>query len=103
LVQDVSQIEAAFSVYDAIRRPRAQRIVQTSHEAGELCAMRIPGIGSDLHKIAQNQRERYLWIWLHDLLGDVAKAESDFKALVGASPPPRDPSFTGTNAPALVT
>lgn len=87
LVKDESQLETAFSVFDGIRRPRAQRVVQTSKEAGDLCAFKAPGIGTDMHKIVANQAERYLWIWLHDLDEDVREAESRFKVLIGRSSP----------------
>lgn len=102
-VKDESQLETAFSVFDGIRRPRAQRIVQTSKEAGDLCAFRAPGIGSDMDKIVKNQTQRYLWIWLHDLDGDVSRAESEFKELVERPlPPVVSLTTTETSAPALV-
>jgi salicylate hydroxylase len=104
LVSEEIQLETAFSVYDGIRRPRAQRIVQTSQEAGDLCAFKAPGIGSDMVKIVENQAQRYLWIWLHDLEEDVRKAESEFKVLTGR--PPSLPVASLTNneasAPALM-
>ncbi|KAH8203754.1 hypothetical protein TruAng_002047 [Truncatella angustata] len=81
LVKHESQIQAAFSVFDGIRRPRAQRVVQTSQEAGDLCAFRAPGIGSNMNKIVENQAQRYFWIWLHDLNEDVRKAELEFKVM----------------------
>lgn len=103
LVRTESQLETAFAVFDGIRRPRAQRIVQTSQEAGDLCAFKAPGIGSDMKKIVENQSNRYLWIWLHDLDEDVKKAESEFKVLIGRPSSPVDaPTNVETSAPALV-
>lgn len=87
LVRETSQIDTAFSVFDAIRRPRAQRIVQTSQEAGDLCAFKAPGIGSNMDKIVENQAQRYLWIWLHDLDEDVKKAETEFRILANGLAP----------------
>ncbi|KAF2998768.1 hypothetical protein E8E14_005623 [Neopestalotiopsis sp. 37M] len=87
LVRETSQIDTAFSVFDTIRRPRAQRIVQTSQEAGDLCAFKAPGIGSNMDKIVENQAQRYLWIWLHDLDEDVKKAETEFKILANGLAP----------------
>lgn len=103
LVKGESQIETAFSVFDGIRRPRAQRVVKTSQEAGDLCAFKAPGIGSDMDKIVENQAQRYLWIWLHDLDEDVRKAESEFKVLIGRpSPPVTALTANEASAPALV-
>jgi hypothetical protein len=76
-------------------------VVKTSQEAGDLCALKAPGIGDDMNKIAENQSERYLWIWLHDLLGDVAKAEVEFKALVGTTLKGSDGLGKAVDAPVL--
>ncbi|KAK6070116.1 salicylate hydroxylase [Seiridium cupressi] len=104
LVRNESQLETAFSVYDRIRRPRAQRIVQTSQEAGDLVALKAPGIGADMDKIVENQGQRYLWIWLHDLDEDVRKAETEFKVLARNPSPPPVVALTDveTSGPALM-
>ncbi|ORY56860.1 uncharacterized protein BCR38DRAFT_414185 [Pseudomassariella vexata] len=92
LVSSPNQLETAFSVYDGIRRPRAQRVVRTSREAGDICALKAPGIGDDMDKIVANQCQRYLWIWEHDLLDDVVRAESEFRSRTGKETPGQQPT-----------
>jgi salicylate hydroxylase len=84
-VNKTSQLASAFQVYDAIRRPRAQAVVRTSQEAGDLYSFSHPEIGTDMDKIVENFQQRFLWIWEHDLEGDVRLAEQHFRALVSAS------------------
>jgi salicylate hydroxylase len=84
-VNETSQLASAFQVYDAIRRPRAQAVVRTSQEAGDLYSFSHPEIGADMDKIVENFQQRFLWIWEHDLEGDVRLAEQHFRALMSAS------------------
>lgn len=82
LVKEPSDFEAAFRVFDSIRRPRAQKIIDTSYEAGQMYIFNNPDIGDDMQKIADSGNARLPWIWLHDLKGDVDKAVEEFGALV---------------------
>lgn len=59
----VEHISNAFTAYDEIRRPRSQRVVTTSREAGQLLAMKQEGIGSDIEKMRQALDTRMHWIW----------------------------------------
>ncbi|KAH8812624.1 hypothetical protein F5884DRAFT_702055 [Xylogone sp. PMI_703] len=81
LVESPKQLTTAFSVYDSIRRPRAQKIVQTSQEAGQLYTFTHPEYGTNMEKIVENFKQRFLWIWEHNLEDDVEKAECMFKEL----------------------
>lgn len=63
--QDVAR---ALAAYDQVRRPRAQRVVSTSREAGELFAMNQPGVGGDLNKMREKLETRMHWIWYRDLV-----------------------------------
>ncbi|KAI1477700.1 FAD/NAD(P)-binding domain-containing protein [Daldinia eschscholtzii] len=82
LVKTSHEVETAFQVYDAIRRPRAQKVVLTSAEAGLIYTWRAPGIGNDMYKIVENANKRLHWIWQHDLEADIKTAEADFYKLV---------------------
>ncbi|OTB11584.1 hypothetical protein K445DRAFT_321962 [Daldinia sp. EC12] len=82
LVKTSDEVETAFQVYDAIRRPRAQKVVLTSAEAGLIYTWRAPGIGNDMYKIVENANKRLHWIWQHDLEADIKTAEADFYKLV---------------------
>ncbi|RYO93051.1 hypothetical protein DL762_001314 [Monosporascus cannonballus] len=78
LVKSPDQIEAALQVYDAARRPRAQKVVQTSYEAGVMYMWSNPEIGDDMNKIMENANQRLHWIWQHDLKTDIKDAEDRF-------------------------
>ena len=66
-VKDKSQISNAFSAYDQVRRPRSQKIVTTSREAGDLMGMRKEGVGDDVVKMKKEMETRMHWIWGRDL------------------------------------
>ncbi|KAI1633041.1 hypothetical protein F4809DRAFT_52325 [Biscogniauxia mediterranea] len=81
LVKSPDQFESAFQAYDAIRRPRAQKVVLTSYDAGMIYMWQDEKIGDDMDKILENANQRLHWIWLHDLKKDIKKAEGDFARL----------------------
>ncbi|KAI2618406.1 mannitol 1-phosphate dehydrogenase [Hypoxylon sp. NC1633] len=81
LVKGPDELETAFQVYDVVRRPRAQKVVLTSLEAGLMYTWQHPEIGGDMKKIIDNANQRLHWIWQHDLHADIEKAESDFHRL----------------------
>jgi salicylate hydroxylase len=66
-------IERAFKVFDEVRRPRTQKLVKTSLEAGQLYEFELEG--DDLDKIEANQMQRMRWIWDFNLDEEVAKAK----------------------------
>lgn len=80
--QKSSELVAAFAAYDGVRRPRAQRVVQTSREAGDIFSFQGKDIGGDMVKIVDNMNERFLWIWDHDILGDADLATQNFNQIV---------------------
>lgn len=69
-VDSVDKIPHALRAYDRIRRPRSQRVCQTSREAGELVALRLPGVGEDAASIKSNLEWRMDWIWHRDIAGE---------------------------------
>lgn len=75
-------LTSAFKIYDGIRRPRAQKVVQTSSECGKLYNFLHEDTGADMQKIVDNLNWRYRWIWEHDLEGDVRRAEEEFRKAV---------------------
>jgi salicylate hydroxylase len=83
LVENASQVEAAFQVYDSIRRPRAQTVVKESLEVALVYFLVHPDFGNDLEKITIDANKRLPKIWWHDLEADVKKAEESFAALTG--------------------
>ena len=75
-VGDFSHIESAFRAFDAVRRGRTQKLVATSHEAGELWAFELEGVGDDVAKFSDNLDKRMHWIWNEDLEADVEKGKT---------------------------
>ena len=73
-VKSSDQITAAFRAYDAVRRPRTQKLVRTSREAGALYYLSLDGVGADLSKVKKNVDVRHTWIWEEDLRGEVREA-----------------------------
>ena len=68
LAKDKStEISAVFAVYDELRRVRSQRLVTTSNEAGQLWDLENPNVGDDGDKLKADVRDRFNWIWNHDL------------------------------------
>ncbi|KAL3463706.1 hypothetical protein BJX64DRAFT_298833 [Aspergillus heterothallicus] len=78
LVQSPEHIETAFRVYDDIRRPRAQAVVQQSHEVMQAYFLVHPAFGNDLQKLTDDANERLPLLWWHDLNTDVRLAEEEF-------------------------
>ncbi|KAI9659521.1 MAG: hypothetical protein M1821_001780 [Bathelium mastoideum] len=60
----------AFQAYDRIRRPRSQRVVQTSREAGELCALRLPNVMDSPEALKENIEWRMDWMWHRDIASE---------------------------------
>lgn len=59
---------------DAIRLPRANKVLETSLEAGEVYEYRGPA-GDDLDALGKHLPNRMDWIWYHDHDEDIKKAE----------------------------
>ncbi|KAL9001642.1 MAG: hypothetical protein Q9188_005395 [Gyalolechia gomerana] len=66
-VHHKGKIVKALSVYDQVRRPRAERVVATSREAGYLFTMQAEGVKDDVVKMRENIEKRMEWIWGQDI------------------------------------
>lgn len=85
LVSSADQLDAAIKVYDGIRRPRAQSVVQESRDVGMGYYLIHPDFGADLQKITEAANKRLPLLWWHDLEADCRTAEESFRALTGIS------------------
>lgn len=74
-IHQSSDIERAFKAYDAIRRPRSQKLVTTSREAGEIYEFEGVGIGDDVRAIKADLDRRWEWIWQEDLPKELEEAQ----------------------------
>ncbi|KAF1836162.1 FAD/NAD(P)-binding domain-containing protein [Decorospora gaudefroyi] len=73
--RDRSTIEKAFEAYDAVRRPRSQKLVRTSREAGMLWDFEGEGVDDDLEKLEENALRRMDWIWDYEIVEDLERAK----------------------------
>ena len=78
-VSTSAHVPNALAAYDQVRRPRAQKIVSTSREAGQLVSMSLPGVGDDLDKMAEKLETRLDWIFDRDLVAQNEEAVQVFQ------------------------
>ena len=60
-----SEVTVALRAYDEIRRPRTQRVVESSHETGLLMTGKVPGVGLDPQKLRDALEHR--WDFIHEI------------------------------------
>lgn len=75
-------ISRAFAAYDLVRRPRSQKLVKTSREAGMLWEFEGENVGDDLRALQQNAQQRMAWIWDYDISEDLERAT---RAMAGSA------------------
>lgn len=76
--KNLQDLDKVFRVYDEVRRPRTQKLVKTSKEAGMLYDFELEG--DDLEAIEKNFKSRMGWIWDADMQHDLEKALSILRA-----------------------
>lgn len=74
-VKSSKEIEEAFQAYDAVRRPRSQKVVKTSRDAAKVYEFEDEELGVDLEKIRGRLEGRYDWIWDEDLPAQLRMAQ----------------------------
>lgn len=74
--QSKDHIAKAFNAYDTVRRPRTQKLVKTSKEAGMLWDFEGEGVGDDLEALERNAKARMDWIWDYNILEDARRARA---------------------------
>jgi salicylate hydroxylase len=72
-IRSAADIPAAFQAYDAVRRPRSQKVVTTSRSAGLTYAFQGPA-GVDVEGIREELLQRYQWIWEEDMESQAEQA-----------------------------
>ncbi|PMD51720.1 salicylate 1-hydroxylase-like protein [Hyaloscypha bicolor E] len=75
-VNSVDEIERAFYAYDAVRRPRSQKVVATSRDAAKIYEFEDEKLKSNLVMIKKTLEMRYDWIWNEDLPQQLKTAEA---------------------------
>ena len=72
-IQRPEQLDGALLAYDEVRRPRTQRIVESSRATGMIMSGRGDGIGVDVVKMREALAER--WAFIYDF--DVKRHKED--------------------------
>lgn len=62
-VTTADHVTTAFKAYDAVRRPRSQRVVSSSREIAALLCLRLPGVEDDEDKLRASWHDRMNWLW----------------------------------------
>lgn len=77
-VTSPSEIPNAFTAYDQVRRPRSQRVVTTSRDAGKLLGMQAEGVGENVEKAGKLFETQMHWIWQRNQNAQIKEAEALF-------------------------
>ncbi len=86
LVTHPSQIPAALRAYDEVRKPRSQKAVVTSKEAGDLIGLReelVERLGG-LEGVGRELGVRMEWLWGADVEGMVGEVGERFRERLAA-------------------
>ncbi|KAI0152788.1 mannitol 1-phosphate dehydrogenase 2 [Xylariaceae sp. FL1272] len=75
--KSVEELDKALRAYDEVRRPRTQKLVTTSREAGTLWDFELEG--DDIDAVRRNQDSRMHWIWTIDLKAELERARAIFR------------------------
>ena len=81
-VDEAAKVPLAFEAFDAIRRPRTQKVALTSREMGYIATLQHPPIMDDPAGLAHALDTRMEWIWNEDLELEVKDALAVFDKLV---------------------
>ncbi|KAH8696031.1 putative salicylate hydroxylase [Talaromyces proteolyticus] len=76
---------AAFQAYDAVRRPRSQRVVTTSKENADLLCLCHEEAGDDEQKLKDIWEERYRWLWDIDIKEQAEDARNIMTQLIAST------------------
>lgn len=67
MVYRKEDLAKALSAYDQVRRPRAERVVTTSREAGYLFTMQDKEVKDNISRMREKIETRMKWIWELDI------------------------------------
>lgn len=69
-------VESAFRAFDAVRRPRTQKLIEYSRLAGLAIDFLMPGVGDNVDLLKEHLEESYKWLWHEDLEAQLEKART---------------------------
>lgn len=73
-IDRIDDLDAAFAAYDAVRRPRSQRLVASSRKIARVYDFEDEVIGHDIGALREYLEHAWDWIWKEDLDLQLAKA-----------------------------
>ena len=77
-IKTPEQLNGALRAYDEVRRPRTQRIVDSSRVSGLIMSGRGDGVGLEVEKMREALAER--WGFIHDF--DMKRHKEDALAIL---------------------
>ncbi len=75
-IQSAEELEGAFAAYDAVRRPRSQRLVASSRRMGKVYDFEDEAVGDDIEAMREYLETAWDWIWKEDLDRQLEHARS---------------------------
>lgn len=80
-IGSAGELESAFAAYDAVRRPRSQRLVASSRKTGEVYDFEDEIIGDNMKATREYLEQAWDWIWNEDLNRQLEMAQLYMKEL----------------------
>lgn len=74
-------LEKCFYAYDALRRPRTQKVVRDSRDAGTCTELLKTNVMDEFSRLAADVDERYRFVWNEDIEKQLAEAKEMLKNL----------------------
>ena len=74
-VTEAEHVVEAFKAYDAIRRPRSQRVVTSSKENAYLLCLCLKDVGDNEEKLRETFQRRLRWLWDIDVEEEAERAK----------------------------
>jgi salicylate hydroxylase len=82
-------VEQAFRVYDAVRKPRSQWLVQSSREVCDIYEWNYPATMADWDKCMAEIEKRSHKLWYFDIEGMLKELREGFEGLAGGEITPK--------------
>ncbi|ESZ92757.1 hypothetical protein SBOR_6869 [Sclerotinia borealis F-4128] len=74
-VRNKDDVENALRAYDAVRRPRSQKLVRDSRRTGDIISFSDDEFGDDMGRIPHEVDLLYEWVWDYDIEGSLLEAK----------------------------
>jgi salicylate hydroxylase len=81
LAKKTEDLEKAFAAYDLVRRPRTQKVISKSKEAGTKHSFMLEGVGDNFEALQAYARVQYRWIWNHNIEKSLSEARQIMEQL----------------------